>query len=213
MESHDPPPSSQYRRAAPRYDEWTAEAEPLRREAVQRLALQRGDSVVDVGCGTGLNFRQVELEIGPRGRLLGIDASPEMLARARARVAHRRWRNVTLIEAAAERAEIPFEVDAVLLSWVHDVMRSSSALEHILGRAKPGARVVALGPKAPPWWASGLKVPLYLATRPYVSTVEGLGEPWSHLARLVPDLRVDPRWFEGAYLASGTVGRPDVARP
>jgi len=42
-------------------------------KAVQALELQNGDAVVDIGCGTGLNFSLLEEAIGPEGTLIGVD--------------------------------------------------------------------------------------------------------------------------------------------
>ena len=50
------------------------------------LAPQPGEVILDVGCGTGRNFERIRERIGPAGRLIGIEQSPEMLARARALV-------------------------------------------------------------------------------------------------------------------------------
>jgi ubiquinone/menaquinone biosynthesis C-methylase UbiE len=41
-----------------------------REEAVRALDLERGDTVVDVGCGTGLNFPFLQEAIGPEGRIV-----------------------------------------------------------------------------------------------------------------------------------------------
>ncbi len=43
----------------------------LRQYAVHRLTLQRGQTVLDVACGTGLNFPAIQAAIGPEGRLIG----------------------------------------------------------------------------------------------------------------------------------------------
>jgi ubiquinone/menaquinone biosynthesis C-methylase UbiE len=55
------------------------------------LAPASGSVVLDVGCGTGLNFVGLEKAIGPRGRLIGIDLSSDMLARAHERVQRHGW--------------------------------------------------------------------------------------------------------------------------
>src|SRR5215467_13151484 len=59
----------------------------FRREAVQRLELKRGDLVVDIGCGTGLNFALLQEAIGETGRIIGVDLTDAMLEQARRRVA------------------------------------------------------------------------------------------------------------------------------
>ncbi len=50
-----------------------------RRRAVAALGLRAGDRVLDVGCGTGLNFRWLAREVGPTGMLVGADACRGML--------------------------------------------------------------------------------------------------------------------------------------
>ncbi len=53
------------------------------REKVLRLArLEPGESVLDVGCGTGTLAIAAKRHVGPTGTVYGIDASPEMIARA-----------------------------------------------------------------------------------------------------------------------------------
>ncbi len=197
-----------YRHRAATYDRAVARAEPIRRDAIARLQLQPGEIVLDVGCGTGLSFPLIEERIGPEGQLTGIDMSPEMLEKARKRVDSNGWRNVTLIQSAVEEAKISAQVDAVLFHFTHDIMRSERALENIFLHAKPGASVVAAGGKWAPWWALQVNVVFWYIARRYITTFEGYDRPWSHLSRVVPNLRVEPRALggipSGAYIAWGT---------
>ena len=62
---------AQYRSRANGYDNELALFEPLRREAVARLNLGRGDTVLDVGCGTGLSFALLDDAVGHQGRIVG----------------------------------------------------------------------------------------------------------------------------------------------
>lgn len=197
-----------YRTLAQAYDIRTTAGQPYRRRTVERLAARPGEVVVDVGCGTGLNFAQLEADIGPKGRLVGIDVSPEMLAEARARIERHGWSNVELVESAAEDAELAaLCADAVLICGVHDVMRSPPALANVLRYLRDGGRVVAAGPKWVPWWrpdAVAMNLSTWSVNRAYVTTFEGFDRPWSHLAALIPDLEVEVVYGGGGYIVAGT---------
>jgi acyl dehydratase/ubiquinone/menaquinone biosynthesis C-methylase UbiE len=191
-----------YRRIARSYDLSTAWLEPYRRRAVSQLRLQPGDVVLDVGCGTGLNFESIQGAIGPAGRLIGIDPSPEMLAAARVRVDAAGWANVTLLEACAEEATVEGPVDAVLFAFTHDVLRSPKALANTLGQVRPGGRLAAAGPK---WttFAPQLNPLVWQVARQFVTTFEGFRRPWGELERAVPGLWVEEAYFGCVYLAWG----------
>jgi ubiquinone/menaquinone biosynthesis C-methylase UbiE len=193
----------QYRRAASSYDRHMWFARGTYREAVRRLELRPGQVVLDVACGTGLNFDGIEDGIGPGGRLIGLDLSPEMLALARKRVDAAGWQNVTLVQAPAEEAEIPAEPDALLFSFTHDVLRSPAALDRLLSRARPGARVVAAGGKWPPRWMVPVHAYVSVQAPRFVTTMEGFDRPWTLLAERVRDLQVKQRSLGGAYVAWG----------
>src|ERR1700691_5632438 len=69
-----------YRKKAKHYDItsrlYPAPGYPQRAQrlrAVHALGLRAGDSVVDIACGTGLNFPLLEEVIGPDGRIVGVD--------------------------------------------------------------------------------------------------------------------------------------------
>jgi len=201
-----------YRRIAGSFDLSTAWLEPYRRRAVSQLRLQPGDVVVDVGCGTGLSFAAIQSAIGPTGRLVGIEPSPEMLAAARARVADAGWANVTLLEVGAEEAALPEPADAVLFAFTHDVVRSPEALANVLRQVRPGGRLAAAGPK---WsaFAPHLNPLVWQVARQFVTTFDGFRRPWAELERAVSDLAVEEAYFGCVYLASGKVaGWPDDGR-
>ena len=202
-----------YRRIAGSFDLSTAWLEPYRRRAVSQLRLQPGDVVLDVGCGTGMSFGPIQAAIGPTGRLVGIEPSPEMLANAHARVENAGWTNVTLVEAGAEDAVVPGPpVDAVLFAFTHDVVRSPKALANLLGQVRPGGRVVAAGPK---WTAVApqLNPLVFQVASRYVTTFDGFRRPWAELERAVPGLSVEEACFGCVYLAWGDLpGWPDGGR-
>ena len=199
---------AQYRRRAGIYDLELALFEPIRRRAIAQLSLQRGDVVLDVGCGTGLSFELLVQGIGNRGRIVGIEQSPEMIERARRRVRRQRWRNVSLLCAPVEQAAIPGVADAALFHFRHDILQQPEAVANVLRHLKPGARVVASGLKwAGPWrWPTNLFVlPAALHS---VTSLEGLRAPWAGLAAAMPDLDVASMLMGGVFIASGRLAAP-----
>jgi demethylmenaquinone methyltransferase/2-methoxy-6-polyprenyl-1,4-benzoquinol methylase len=199
---------AQYGAMARNYELRTASGDQWRRDLVVELAPRPGEVILDVGCGTGRNFEQIQQTLGPTGRLIGIEQSPEMLAHARALVERNGWTNVELVGASAEDFAIPAAADAVMLCAVHDVMRSQAALANILRHVRDDGRIVAGGAKWAPWRQSGavsLNLSTWRLNRDCVSTFEGFQQPWSRLEELVPRLRVDEIYFGGGYIASGTI--------
>jgi demethylmenaquinone methyltransferase/2-methoxy-6-polyprenyl-1,4-benzoquinol methylase len=195
-----------YQRHADSYDLQTDWAGSDRAKAVALLGLRPGDTVVDVGCGTGLCFAAIQEEIGPSGRLVGIEPSVDMLGRAAERVARAGWDNVDLrLGLAEEQLQDDDRLDAALFCFTHDVLRSRPALEAVVARLAPGGRVAAVGPMWAPWWAPAMNLLVWYVTSEYVTTFEGFSEPWSHLAELVPDLEVERIALAGEYFAWGSL--------
>jgi demethylmenaquinone methyltransferase/2-methoxy-6-polyprenyl-1,4-benzoquinol methylase len=89
-----------YRRRAKLYD-FSANAYYLlgfrefayRKIGVKALNLKKGDTVVEIGCGTGLNFGLLRNEVGPNGKIIGVDMTPEMLQEAEKRIKRNSWQN------------------------------------------------------------------------------------------------------------------------
>ena len=194
----------QYRRRAPIYDFELAIFEPARRAAIEALALRRGDVVLDVGCGTGLSMPLMQQGVGARGRIVGVEQSPEMLALAQQRVLQEGWRNVTLVESAAEDAEIPYPADAALFLFTHDILREPLALQNVAGSLRPGATVVACGLQWAAPWAWPLNLFVLGAALHSVTSMRGLDRPWSLLAPYLDNLRVDSTMGGCVYVVSGS---------
>ena len=120
----EPAASEAYRSQAGRYDRRTEAFQHWRERLVARLPVRPGDTVLDVGCGTGLCLPLLHDKVGPTGRIVGIDASEDMLQVAADRVTTHGWDNVRLVAAPAERAPIEGPADAALFCAVHDVLQS-----------------------------------------------------------------------------------------
>jgi len=194
---------AQYRRRADVYDMELALFEPIRNEAILRLALQPGDVVVDVGCGTGLSFAPLRAAVGPEGRIIGIEQSPDMIDKARERVAHQGWEGITLQCSPVESARIPVLADAALFHFTHDVLLRSDAVANVMAHLKPGGRVVASGLKWAAPWAGPVNLFVWLAAQYSTTTLQGLDAPWRALERHVHALEIETLWAGSVYVASG----------
>jgi ubiquinone/menaquinone biosynthesis C-methylase UbiE len=201
---------AQYERHAETYDRETDWVASDRARVVELLDLRPGETVIDVGCGTGLCFPMLVAAVGPHGRVVGIEQSLDMLGRAKERVDDSKFENVDLVLGSIEEVQIPVVADAALFSFTHDVLRSEAAVKHVLAHLRPGGRVAAVGPMWAPWWAPGMNLLIWYVTSDFVTTFEGFSEPWSHLARLVPGLSVERQELLGRYFAWGSL--PDEER-
>jgi demethylmenaquinone methyltransferase/2-methoxy-6-polyprenyl-1,4-benzoquinol methylase len=176
-----------------------------RRTAVNYLDLRPGDTVVDAGCGTGLNFPLIQERIGPTGRIVGVDLSREMLAQAEARVARHSWSNVTLVESDLESFEFPpcdgiiaFLSITLLPEYDKTIARGYAAL-------RPGGRWVIHDYKLPGWWPSRLLPLLEPLIKPFGGSLDmAVRRPWESIQRHGVDVRVSNRYFGFAVFAHGT---------
>jgi precorrin-6B methylase 2 len=193
-----------YDREAPRYDRATQLLDPVRRHAIKRLAIESGDVVVEPGCGTGLNLTDLAVAVGPDGLVIGIEPSAAMLAQADERVSARSLENVQLVNADAATARLSETGDKLLFSYTHDLMRSPVAIDNLVGQMRDGGLVVAAGAMLAPLWAIPVNAVLWSRIRRYVTTTEGLRQPWSpHLERHLHAIAVERMLYGTAYVVSG----------
>ncbi|WP_226007544.1 class I SAM-dependent methyltransferase [Natrinema salinisoli] len=133
------------------YGQSEKDFEPIREAAIDRLALEPGDRVLEMGCGPGVNFERIREEIGEEGELVAVDYSPEMVANARERIEARGWENVSVQRADATTVAFDDPFDAALaslsLSVMPDVRR---AVENVSRSLVPGARLAIVDVRPAP---------------------------------------------------------------
>jgi ubiquinone/menaquinone biosynthesis C-methylase UbiE len=193
------------------YPEWAH-----RRKAVAALGLERGGTVVEIGCGTGLNLALLQEAVGPTGKIVGVDLTDAMLEQARQRVRDEGWNNVELVHTDALRFEFPSDLDGIISTYVLSLIPESD--EVICRSAEalhPGGRWAVLDLKVPdrwPKWLSSLVLPL---VRPFAVNDEWVTRrPWETIRRAMDnclsEVSLTEMYFGAAYIVSGT--RERVAR-
>jgi arsenite methyltransferase len=170
-----------YAELAREYDVSCERMEPIRARTIAALQLRRGDVVIDVCSGTGLSFAQIIARIGPTGRIIAIEQSPQMMRAAHRRAAAGGFSNITFIEAPLQEANIPALADAILFNYTHDVLQSHEALAHVFNHAHPGARIAVSGTKFFPWWLAPLNLFVIWRSWRYLTTFAGITRPYRHL--------------------------------
>jgi ubiquinone/menaquinone biosynthesis C-methylase UbiE len=194
---------AQYRRRAPFYDLELAPFEPLRRSAIASLELRPGQRVLDLGCGTGLSLAGLLQQVGPRGHVIAIEQCPEMLERARQRVAAHGWRNVSLLAADVAEAPLSGRCDAALFHFTHDILQQPQALRHVAAHLKPGAALAATGLVWAPPWAVLSNLFVLGAALHSMASLAGLDRPWAGLLALSGELDLRYHCLGAVYQATG----------
>lgn len=116
-----------------------------------------GEAVLDLGCGAGFDALIAAQLVGPTGRVVGIDMSPEMLAVAEAGLKEAHFPNIEFHAAHVEDLSFPDGVfDAVLSNGVLNLIPDkTAALREIFRVLRPGGRLQAcdialVGDRIPP---------------------------------------------------------------
>lgn len=178
-----------------------------RRAAVERLRLEPGATVVDLACGTGLNFPHLETAVGPTGRIIGVDLTPAMLAQADKRARHCGWNNIELINADISQYRFPAEADAVLATLALGVVPDYDAiLARAAGSLRKGARIADFELKWPERWPRWLARLAARLNRPAGVTPDIVDRnPSRAIRRWFSSVQYAEVYFGAAYICSGSV--------
>ena len=105
--------------------------------------IREGDCVVDIGCGAGFDTLLAARRVGASGAVIGVDMTPEMIARAREGIAARQLSNVKIVEGYAESLPVEDEwADVIISNGVFNLCPNKPAVLREMYRVlKPGGRM------------------------------------------------------------------------
>lgn len=168
---------------------WTL---PKRRAARLALDIQPGDHVLDLACGTGLNFSHLRELVGDDGQVTGADLTPAMLDIARKLIHAKGWKNVEVREADA--AYLPFpdgSFDKVIISFALTIIPDYiKAIEEIHRVLVPSGRFVSLEMRA------GIhSLPAWLQPLPNICAVKMSHDALTTIRQTFQDVDVHTYWM------------------
>lgn len=176
-----------YRKRAANYD-WSANLYYLiglrefkyRELAAQQLRLKPGDTVVEIACGTGLNFPFLVKAVGPEGKVIGVDLTDKMLAQAKTRVTKNKWTNVELVHMDASMYSFPDKVNGIISTFAITLIPE---YEEIIRRGAealgPEGRMVIVDLRKPDRWPLWIVKLMVWITRPFGTSLDiAERKPW-----------------------------------
>lgn len=185
-----------------------------RRLGVEALAPWPGDTIIEIGCGTGINFPLLQEKIGPDGKIIGVDLSEAMLEQAEKRINAAGWRNVELVHSSAADYAFPDRVDGIIATGVLNyepdydevVQRGAKSLA-------PGKRWAVFDYKMPSGWFRHL-VPFFVWVSQSFGISQALFEraPLESIKRHLHHVKIQEFYFGLIFIASGEAPTPAAPR-
>ncbi len=204
-----------YDRVAPLYDLLVApydliNGRRLAEQAISELRLEPGDTVVDLGTGTGWNLTRLAEAVGPTGHVIGVDISPEMLDRARRRTESHGLDNVDLIEADIAHYSPPDEARAVIAAFSIEMLADyDEVIERLSRQLPPNGRIAVTGMRDPDGWPEWIIRIGSALNRPFgVSEAYRDHHPWEAIRRHTIDSTYAEAIGGVIYVAAGSPMAP-----
>ncbi len=200
-----------YDRVAPFYDaatrpyDWVG-ARRLVNRAIAELRLTPGATAVDLGTGTGRNLAALAGAVGPTGRVIGVDVSPEMLGRAEHKIKRYGLDNVELVEADMATYQPPADTVAVLSTFAIEMLPTYDELiGRLSNRMVPGGRIAVTGLRDPERWPEWVIRLGSFVNRPFgVAEDYRCHRPWEAIEAHTTDTIHEEALAGAVYVAAGT---------
>lgn len=172
---------------------------------VRALGLATGDVAVDLGTGTGMALPELSRAVGPSGRVVGVDLSPEMLGRARQRCDREGLSNVELVRADVGEYAFPEGVRGVHSAYSLEMVPEYDRVVARAVEALPaGGGIAVLGLRDPERWPRWAAKVAALVARPFgIDEAYEAHEPWASVAARTTGSTYDEGLGGLVYLATG----------
>jgi trans-aconitate 2-methyltransferase len=177
-----------YDRVADPQEEWA-------REVIARADLRGDETLLDAGCGSGRVTRLL-VEALPRGRVIAVDGSEQMVALARQNLGGAaRVECQDLVELA-----LPEPVDVVFSTAVfHHIQDHPLLFAHLFAALTPGGRLIAQCGGAGNVERFRARTDEVAAREPYADHLNEMGSPWNFASPAVTEQRLLAAGFDGAH--------------
>jgi len=108
------------------------------------VRLQPGFTIMDLGCGAGLDLYLYTQAVGPQGKVYGVDLAPEMVAKARDNMDKMSVSNVEVLHGSSDKIPLPDEsIDVVCSNGIYNLSPDKKAVMKEVFRAlKPGGYTI-----------------------------------------------------------------------
>ena len=145
---------------------------------LERLPLRGDETVLDAGCGSGKLTAEL-LERLPRGRVIAVDFSANMLREAAAQLLPRFGDRVSFVQADLRQLTLPEPVDAVFSTAAfHWILDHPALFRRLYALLVPGGRLVAQCGGGPNIAELRRRVAALMSESRFAPTVPDWREPW-----------------------------------
>lgn len=174
--------------------------------AVESLNLKQGDTVVDLCCGTGLNFPHLYNKVGHEGKVIGVDLSADMLKEAEKQIIKEGWKNITLIQSDAAKYQFPKNINGIVTSYAITLIPEFDSIIRMGSKSlTKGGSFVVLDFKKPDKWPEWFsKFMLTIFIKPYGGTYELKDRhAWESIEKYLKLKEFKEYYFGSTFIATG----------
>ncbi len=178
----------------------------FRQNAIDSLELKKGEIVIDLACGAGINFSPLEEIVGIEGKIVGVDITKKMLDLAKKKIKENNWKNIELIQCDAAQYTHPEQVDGIVCTFsMYSIPDYKSAIQCCAENLKSGRNLSIFDVKLMKGFMKIANPILFFVTRNIGGSYEKLGrKPWKEMEKYFDNIHITEDFFGLLYYAVGT---------